>query len=84
MAKFVTFDDGFGKYNFRAIFPTTATKSEIKTVVERKLLIWLRSRGCGKEDMPSKDEIRDWLSITGMKECQFYEPNAYSGGQWHD
>ncbi len=84
MPKFVTFDDGCGTYNFRAIFPTSSTKTEIKKVVERKLLKNLRSRGLRKDDMPSKEEIAGWLSITGMKEGQFYEPDPYTGNQWND
>ncbi len=81
MPKFVSFDDGYGTYNWRAVFPSTTTKTEILKAVERKLLKNLRSRGYGKEDMPIKDEIRGWTSITGMKDGQFYEPEHL---QWND
>ncbi len=84
MARFVTFDDGFGTYNFRAIFPVGTTKTEIRKSVERKVYRNLLSRGLNKDDMPSKEKIRDWLNITHMREGQFYEPDRYSGGQWHD
>lgn len=81
MAKFVTFDDSYGTYNWRAIFPSETPNAEIKKSVERKLLKNLRSRGYSKEDMPSNQEIKDWLFIRKMKDGQFYEPEHL---QWND
>lgn len=82
MAKFVEFDDGFGTYNYRAIFPSNTSIKIIKESLQRSLFVKLRKRGLGKEDMPSNNEIRDWLSITGMRDGVFYEPEWFKGRQW--
>ena len=83
MAKFVTFDDGCGTYNFRAIFPAKATRTEIKDTIIRKLVKDLRSKGLDKEDLPTKDEVKEWTTIRNFREGRIYEPSAYQV-QWND
>ena len=81
MAKFVTFDDGFGSYNFRAIFSSETPKKEILKSVANKMRSYLSKRGLDSTDFDF-DNIKEFTTITSMREGKFYEPDF--GGQWND
>ncbi len=81
MPKFVTFDDGYGRFNWRAIFPSTATKKEIHKAAENKVRRELSKRGLDSTDFDF-DNIKEFTTIVGYKEGKFYEPEL--GGQWYD
>lgn len=81
MARFVTFDDGFGTYNFRAIFPSNTTKKEILKAVSRKMSRYLAMRGLDKDDF-DWSKLNYYTTITNMKEGRFYQPEF--GEQWNN
>ena len=80
MAKFVTFDDGYGTYQFRSVFPSKATKKEIYKTIERKLLRDIKRRGGDRSDF-DWDNIKDWTTIRTMKDGVIYTPEFH---EWHD
>lgn len=81
MAMFVIFDDGYGTYNFRAIFPSRTPKSVIYNSLSNKIKKYLKDRGRDEEEFNRFEYLKEWTSITNMREGKFYEPEHWD---WND